>query len=106
MIRHIVLFSAKEAGDVGKIADGLRLLGGIPGAGCFEVGLNAKLDQLSDAIDVVVYAEFADEAALQAWKSHPLYAEATRVVRPLRELRHSADFVSGVVPSCSAISGR
>ena len=64
----------------------------------FEVGLNAKLDQLSDAIDVVVYAEFADEAALQAWKSHPLYAEAIRVVRPLRELRHSADFVSGVGP--------
>ena len=56
--------------------------------------LNAKLDQLSDAIDVVVYAEFADEAALQAWKAHPLYAEAIRVVRPLRELRYSADFVS------------
>jgi heme-degrading monooxygenase HmoA len=95
LIRHIVFFSAKEAGDIDAIADGLRRLGGIPGARFFEVGINAKLDALSDAIDVVVYAEFADEAALQAWKSHPLYAEATRVVRPLRELRHSADFVSG-----------
>lgn len=94
MIRHIVFFSAKETADIGPIADGLRKLGGIPGALFFEVGLNAKLDALSDAIDVVVYAEFANEAALQAWKSHPLYAEAIRVVRPLRELRHSADFVS------------
>ena len=97
MIRHIVFFSAREAEDVGKVADGLRLLGAIPGAGLFEVGLNRKLDQLSDAIDVVVYAEFADEAALAAWKAHPLYAEAIRVVRPLRELRYSADFVSGAV---------
>jgi hypothetical protein len=96
LIRHIVFFSAKHAGDVGRIADGLRKLGGIPGAACFEVGVNAKLDQLSDAVDVVVYAEFSDEAALQAWKSHPLYAEAIRVVRPLRELRYSADFVSSV----------
>jgi len=101
LIRHIVFFSAREAEDIGKVADGLRLLGDIPGAGFFEVGLNAKLDQLSDAIDVVVYAEFADEAALRAWKAHPLYAEAIRVVRPLRELRYSADFVS-----CAAGVGR
>jgi Stress responsive A/B Barrel Domain len=91
VIRHIVFFSAKEADDIAAIADGLRLLGGIPGADLFEVGTNAKLDTLSDAIDLVVYAEFGDETALQAWKSHPLYAEAIRIVRPLRELRHSAD---------------
>jgi len=91
LIRHIVLFSAKEVSDIATIAEGLRLLGGIPGADVFEVGTNAKLDTLSDDIDLVVYAEFGDEAALQAWKSHPLYAEAIRVVRPLRELRYSAD---------------
>jgi hypothetical protein len=94
LIRHIVFFSAKEARDVAAIADGLGLLGGIPGADVFEVATNAKLDALSDAIDLVVYAEFGDEAALQAWKSHPLYAEAIRVVRPLRELRYSADIFS------------
>jgi Stress responsive A/B Barrel Domain len=99
LIRHVVFFSAKQAGDVAAIADGLRLLGGIPGAEFFEVGLNAKLDALSDAVDLVVYAEFSDEAALQAWKSHPLYAEAIRVVRPLRELRYSADFVASAVPT-------
>ena len=66
MIRHIVLFSAKEVSDIATIAEGLRLLGGIPGADVFEVGTNAKLDTLSDDIDLVVYAEFGDEAALQA----------------------------------------
>jgi hypothetical protein len=41
---------------------------------------------------VVVYAEFADASELAAYKAHPTYAEATRRVRPLRELRLSADF--------------
>ena len=53
---------------------------------------NAKVDQFGNDVDVVVYAEFADEAALAAYKAHPIYAEATRRVRPLRELRYAADF--------------
>ena len=64
-----------------------------------EIGLNEKVDQVANAIDVVVYAEFPDEAALAAYKAHPTYAEATRRVRPLRELRFAADFPSRVVGS-------
>jgi hypothetical protein len=94
VIRHIVFFSARRKADVAAVAEGLAALGAIPGADVFEVGLNTKLDPLSDEIDVVVYAEFRDEEALKAWKADPRYAETTRVVRPLRELRYSADFVS------------
>ena len=94
MIRHIVFFSARRDADIDAIADGLRGLGGIPGASVFEVVPNAKIDPICDEIDVVVYAEFSDEAALKAWKAHPLYAETTAIVRPLRDLRYSADFVS------------
>ena len=94
MIRHIVFFSAKRDADIDAIVDGLHALGGISGADFFEVTRNAKIDPISDEIDVVVYAEFRDEAALRSWKADPLYAETTRVVRPLRELRYSADFVS------------
>jgi len=47
-------------------------------------------------VDVVVYGEFADEAALAAYKAHPTYAEATKRVRPLRELRYAADIRSKV----------
>ena len=32
------------------------------------------------------------EAALAAYKAHQIYAEATRRVRPLREIRYAADF--------------
>lgn len=55
-----------------------------------------KVDPISDDIDVIVYAEFIDDEALAAWKADPRYAETTRIVRPLRELRFSADFVSSL----------
>jgi hypothetical protein len=92
MIRHIVFFTARDRADLGRIVEGLELLGKIPHSEHFEVVPNAKVDQIGNDVDVVVYAEFADEAALAAYKAHPLYAEATRRVRPLREFRYAADF--------------
>ena len=95
MIRHIVFFSAKRGEDLETIREGLRSLGTIPHSTLFEVSLNTKVDPLSDEIDVVVYAEFPDDKALAAYKSHPTYAETTARVRPMRELRFSADVVAG-----------
>ena len=92
MIRHIVFFTARDRADLGRIVEGLELLGQIPHSEHFEVVRNSKVDQFGNDVDVVVYAEFADEAALAAYKAHPIYAEATRRVRPLRELRFAADF--------------
>ncbi|TKB41462.1 MAG: Dabb family protein, partial [Mesorhizobium sp.] len=74
MIRHIVFFSARNKADVEAVRTGLLALGKIPHSRHFEVTLNTKVDPLSDEIDVVVYAEFEDEAALAAYKAHPLYA--------------------------------
>lgn len=91
MIRHIVFFTAKPE-NLDAVVEGLSLLGQIPHSGHFEVMRNDKVDLYGNEVDVVVYAEFADEAALAAYKAHPLYAEATRRVRPLRELRYAADF--------------
>ena len=92
MIRHIVFFTAKDQADLGRIVEGLELLGQIPHSEHFEVVCNSKVDQIGNDVDVVVYAEFESEAALRAYKAHPTYAEATRRVRPLRELRFAADF--------------
>ena len=78
MIRHIVFFSARRTEDVEAVRTGLLALGNIPHSSLFEVTLNTKVDPLSDAIDVVVYAE------------------TTSKVKPLRELRYSADVVSAV----------
>ncbi|MEQ1770766.1 MAG: Dabb family protein [Devosia sp.] len=92
MIRHIVFFTARDRKDLPAIVEGLSRLGTIPFSQHFEVIENAKIDQIGNDVDVVVYAEFADQAALAAYKAHPTYAEATRRVRPLRELRLAADF--------------
>jgi hypothetical protein len=94
LIRHIVFFSARRSEDIEAVRRGLLRLGDIPHSRAFEVSLNTKVDPLSDEIDVVVYAEFEDQAALAAYKAHPLYAETTAKVRPLRNLRFSADVVS------------
>jgi hypothetical protein len=95
MIRHIVFFRAKNPADKETIFEGLSLLAGIPHATRFEVGRNMLVDSISlDGPDFVVYAEFADEAQLAAYKAHPLYAQSTARVRPLRDLRMAADFLS------------
>ncbi|RCS24858.1 Dabb family protein [Phyllobacterium salinisoli] len=94
MIRHIVFFSAREGQDIEEMRAGLERLGTIPHSDVFEVLENSKVDPFCDRIDIVVYAEFADEAALAAYKAHPTYSETTRHVRPMRELRYSADVVS------------
>ena len=94
MIRHIVFFSAKNPADLERIEAGLQPLERIPAASLLEVRRNLARDQLGNEIEIVVYGEFADQAALDAYKADPLYAEAIRVVRPLRELRFAADIES------------
>ncbi|MCB9983555.1 MAG: Dabb family protein [Rhodospirillales bacterium] len=91
MIRHIVMFNAEDPVDRDKIFEGLKALESIPGNWKLEVRRNLKADQLGNAIDVVVYGEFADEAALEAYKAHPIYQDTIKVVRPLRDLRIAAD---------------
>lgn len=94
MIRHIVFFSARDEADVERIAEGLGMLADIPHSDFFEVGINRKVDQIGTEVDVIVYAEFRDEAALTAYKADPIYQACTARVRPLREMRIAADFVS------------
>ena len=92
MIRHIVLFSAKDPGDVAMLEAALARLAQIPDALHLEVARNARRDGLSTEIDLVVYGEFADFAALDRFKTHPLYAESIAVVRPRREIRIAVDY--------------
>lgn len=96
MIRHVVFFTAKDRKDLPEIMEGLRLLGTIPHVDHFEVTQNTKVDLYGNDIDVVVYGEFADEAALAAYRAHPTYNEATRRVRPLRDMRFAADVEAAV----------
>jgi hypothetical protein len=92
LIRHIVLFSAKDPKDVETIVSALRRLREIPDVDHLEVVRNAKLDQYSDEIDVIVYGEFDDAEALARYKAHSIYQQTIAVVRPLRDLRIAVDY--------------
>lgn len=91
-IRHVVFFSAKDPADLPEIIAGLSILKNIPHSQAFEVVENRKADLYGNDVDVIVYAEFADEAAFHAYKAHPLYNESTSRVRPMRDMRIAADF--------------
>jgi hypothetical protein len=95
MIRHIVLFSAKDASDIESIQRALAKLKAIPHARHLEVCRNARKDDLSREIDLVVYAEFDDYEQLERYKAHPLYRESVEIVRPLREVRIAVDYEIG-----------
>jgi quinol monooxygenase YgiN len=91
MIRHIVFFTA-TAENVDEVRAGLSLLTANPHASVLEIGTNVKTDQLGTDIDLVVYGEFEDEAALAAYKAHPIYQQSIDAVRPIREVRIAADY--------------
>lgn len=94
MIRHIVFFSVKQGHDIDVVHEGLERLSAIPHADFFEVLRNRKVDPMCDNVDLVVYAEFKDEEAFFAFKADPIYDRTTQYVRPMREMRYSADVVT------------
>lgn len=95
MIRHIVMFSAKDKTDLDCIEEGLSNLIEIPKETDLnfkiEICRNEKADQLGNDVDIVVYGEFPDLETLNAYKAHPRYEKSTSIVRPLREMRIAAD---------------
>ena len=91
MIRHIVFFTVSPE-NLEAVRAGLSILTEIPHANRLEIGSNVKTDGFHRDIDLVVYGEFEDAAALAAYKAHPLYEESIRRVKPLREQRYAADY--------------
>lgn len=91
MIRHIVLFTAKSPDQIDAVYEGLKQLETIPGNWTLRVTKNTKIDQIANDVDVVVYGEFPDEAAIKTYKADPIYANAIKVVRPLRDKRIAVD---------------
>jgi hypothetical protein len=92
VIRHIVFFTVSDRANLEAVRSGLSILTEIPHARLLEIGTNVKTDQFGTEIDLVVYGEFDDEAALAAYKAHPNYQLSTSRVRPIREMRYAADY--------------
>lgn len=91
-LRHVVLFSSKHPDNIERMIAGLSMLKDIPFASHFEIARNRKDDRYSNAVDVIVYAEFPDADALAAYRAHPIYEQCVEIVRPLRDMRVAADF--------------
>jgi quinol monooxygenase YgiN len=98
MIKHIVMWDLR--GDTPEQKAGAAALvkrlfedlqGKIPGLLWIEVGIDCS--HVSYACDVVLYSEFADAEALQAYADHPEHARVRRELGDLRIGRHQVDYL-------------
>ncbi|MEN9888414.1 MAG: hypothetical protein RL559_451 [Pseudomonadota bacterium] len=97
MIRHIVMWNL--AGDTAEakqrhIAQ-LRqsfesLRGRIPGLRHLEIGVDSS--RVDYACDVVLYSEFDNQAALDAYATHPEHLRVKAELGDMRIARHQVDY--------------
>ena len=95
MLKHVVTWQlrdpAQRTAHVARVKEALEALRGrIPGLRAIEVGDDIGYDR--DCADVVLYAEFADAAALDAYQKHPEHLQAKAIVGPLVTARRAADW--------------
>ena len=97
MIRHIVMWNVRGSTPQEKAANVQRLQssfhslrGRIPGLLHLEIGVDtSKVDY---ACDVVLYSEFASQAALDAYASHPEHLRVKQELGDMRIARHQVDY--------------
>lgn len=97
MVTHIVMWKLKDASrrqqDTATLKRVLEALEGrIPGLLRVEVGVNFATDPT--AADAVLFTQFTDRAALEAYQSHPEHKAVVTIVRELTAERHMVDYES------------
>jgi hypothetical protein len=95
MVKHIVMWRLRESDSRAVDAETIKsllegLAGKVPGLLKIEVGVNFIED--ANASDVVLYSEFVDRAALEAYQSHPLHLAVVPEVKARAIERRSADY--------------
>jgi len=93
MIKHIVMWRIQEPRQENalKIKAALEGLNGkIPGLLRLEVGVDISRED--ESADVVLYSEFANRQALEAYLGHPAHLEVVPLVKALRTERRVADY--------------
>lgn len=98
MLKHIVIWKLKEqaegadravnAARMKTLLDACRDI--VPGMLTFEVVLAQP--GLEATCDVVLYSEFADKAALDAYQNHPQHVALKPFVMAVREARQCMDY--------------
>ena len=97
MIRHVVMWNVRGATRDEKIANieklqaaFLGLRGRIPGLLHLEIGVDAS--RVDYACDVVLVSDFASQAALDAYATHPEHLRVKQELGDLRTQRHQVDY--------------
>jgi quinol monooxygenase YgiN len=98
MIKHIVMWKLKDhAEGADRAANAVEMkrrldacANVVPGILMFEVMLAQP--GLEATYDVVLYSEFADKAALEAYASHPTHKALVPFIGAVREARQCMDY--------------
>ena len=98
MIKHVVMWKLKkQAEQATKQENALRMkallemcAGLTEGLIKLEVGIDIGVD--AGPWDVVLYSEFADRAALEAYQQHPVHLAAKPFIGKVREQRAAVDY--------------
>jgi quinol monooxygenase YgiN len=97
MIKHIVMWNlrgdtpAEKARGIAQLTKSFESLRGrIPGLLHLEIGVDSS--GVDYACDVVLYTEFASQAALDAYATHPEHQRVKHELTDLRVARHQVDY--------------
>jgi len=98
MLKHIVMWKLKDQAEgADKLANAREMKRRldecahiVPGQLAFEVMLAQP--GLEATYDVVLYSEFADKAALQAYIDHPTHKAVVPFIGAIREGRQCMDY--------------
>ena len=98
MIKHVVMWNVRGESPEQKTAaarlikeafEGLN--GKIPGMRKLEIGIDVS--RIDYACDVVLYSEFDDHEALQAYGTHAEHLRVRDELAGVRVSRHQVDYV-------------
>lgn len=91
MIKHIVSWTLTDQADPAELAAELQALAGcVPGMGAFEVVLPQP--DLEAGFDMMLYSEFDDREALQAYIDYPPHKAFGAKITALRDERRAFDY--------------
>jgi quinol monooxygenase YgiN len=100
VIKHIIVWRLKPEAHGNPAAENARLIkqklealrGRIPGLLKIEVGID--ISRGGESGDLVLYSEFADEQALEAYKVHPEHKAVFPFIAAARADRIIVDYVT------------
>ncbi|MDB5959292.1 MAG: stress responsive protein [Massilia sp.] len=91
MLKHIVMWKLKDPANGAEMKRRLDECAAIvPGILTFEVSLAQS--GLEATFDVVLYSEFTDKAALDAYASHPTHEALKPFIGAIRSERQCMDY--------------